>query len=44
MIRDCGSNFTTAFDAALTDARNRTVLCNVRTSRVNAIAERWDLQ
>jgi putative transposase len=31
MIRDRGSNFTTAFDAVLTDAGIRTVLCNVRT-------------
>ena len=41
MIRDRGSNFTTAFDAALADAGIRTVLCNVRTPRMNAIAERW---
>jgi transposase InsO family protein len=41
MIRDRGSNFTTAFDAVLADAGIRTVLCNVRTSRMNAIAERW---
>ena len=32
MIRDRGSNFTTAFDAVLADAGIRTVLCNVRTS------------
>jgi transposase len=31
MIRDRGSNFTTAFDAVLADAGIRTVLCNVRT-------------
>ena len=41
MIRDRGSNFTAAFDAALADAGIRTVLCNVRTPRMNAIAERW---
>jgi putative transposase len=41
MIRDRGSNFTTAFDAALADAGIRTVLCNVRTPLMNAIAERW---
>jgi putative transposase len=41
MIRDRGSNFTTAFDGVLADAGIRTVLCNVRTPRMNAIAERW---
>ena len=41
MIRDHGSNFTAAFDAVLADAGIRTVLCNVRTPRMNAIAERW---
>jgi putative transposase len=41
MIRDRGSDFTAAFDAVLSDAGIRTVLCNVRTPRVNAIAERW---
>ena len=41
MIRDRGSNFTSAFDAVLTDGGIRTVLCNVRTPRMNAIAERW---
>ena len=41
MIRDRGSNYTTAFDAVLADAGIRTVLCNVRTPRMNAIAERW---
>ena len=35
------ANFTTAFDAVLADAGIRTVLCNVRTPRMNAIAERW---
>ena len=39
MIRDRGSNFTAAFDAVLADAGIRTVLCNVRTPRMNAIAE-----
>ena len=41
MIRDRGSNFTAAFDAVLADAGIRSVLCNVRTPRMNAIAERW---
>jgi putative transposase len=41
MIRDRGSNFTDIFDAVLADAGIRTVLCNVRTPRMNAIAERW---
>jgi putative transposase len=41
MIRDRGSNFTATFDAVLADAGIRTVLCNVRTPRMNAIAERW---
>jgi putative transposase len=41
MIRDRGSNFTAAFDAVLAGTGLRTVLCNVRTPRMNAIAERW---
>jgi putative transposase len=41
MIRDRGSNFTAAFDAVLADAGIRTVLGNVQTPRMNAIAERW---
>src|SRR5450755_2496527 len=41
MIRDRGSNFTTAFDAVLAGAGVRTVLCSIRTPRMNAIAERW---
>src|ERR1035437_1647085 len=41
MIRDRGSSFTAAFDAVLADAGIRTVLCSVRTPRMNAIAERW---
>ncbi len=41
MIRDRGPNFTVTFDAILADAGIRTVLCNVRTPRMNAIAERW---
>jgi putative transposase len=41
MIRDRGSNFTSAFDAVLADAGIRTVLCNLQTPRTNAIAERW---
>ena len=41
MICDRGSNFTAAFNAVLADAGIRTVLCNVATPRMNAIAERW---
>jgi transposase len=41
MIRDRGSNFIAAFDAILAYAGIRTVLCNVRTPRMNAITERW---
>ena len=41
MIRDRGSNYTAAFDAVLADAGIRTVLRNVQTPRMNAIAERW---
>jgi transposase InsO family protein len=41
MIRDRGSNFTAASDAVLAGAGIRTVLGNVRTPRMNAIAERW---
>jgi putative transposase len=41
MIRDRGSNYTAAFDAALAGAGIRTVLCNVQTPRMNAITERW---
>ena len=41
MIRDRGPDFTPAFDAVLAGAGIRTVLCNVRTPRMNAIAERW---
>jgi putative transposase len=41
MIRDRGSNFTSAFDAVLADAGIRTVLCSVRAPGMNAIAERW---
>ena len=41
MIRDRGSNFIAVFDAVLAGAGIRTVLCNVRTPRMNAIAERW---
>jgi putative transposase len=41
MIRDRGSNYTAAFDAVLADAGIRTVLCNIQTPRMNAIAERW---
>jgi hypothetical protein len=35
MIRDRGSNYTAAFDAVLADTGIRTVLCNVRTPRMN---------
>ena len=41
MIRDRGSNFTVGFDAVLADAGIRTVLCSIRTPRMNAIIERW---
>jgi transposase len=41
MIRDRGSNYTAAFGAVLADAGIRTVLCNIQTPRMNAIAERW---
>jgi putative transposase len=41
IIRDHGSNYAAAFDAVLADAGIRTVLCNVRTPRMNAIGERW---
>ena len=41
MIRDRGPDFTAAFDAVLADSGIRIVLCNVRTPRMNAIAERW---
>src|SRR6202046_1716730 len=41
MIRDRGSNFTTAFDAVLAAAGIRTVLCSIQTPRMNAITERW---
>jgi putative transposase len=41
MIRDRGSNFTAAFGAVLAGAGIRTVLCSVRTPRMNAVAERW---
>jgi putative transposase len=40
MIRDRGSNFTAASGAVLAGAGIRTVLGNVRTPRMNAIAER----
>jgi putative transposase len=36
MIRDRGSNYTTVFDSILADAGIRTVLCNIRTPRMNA--------
>ena len=34
-------DYTAAFDAVLADAGIRIVLCNIRTPRMNAIAERW---
>jgi putative transposase len=34
-------NFTAAFDLVLAGAGIRTVLCNIRTPCMNAIAERW---
>ena len=40
MTRDRGSNFTDIFGAVLVDAGIRTVLGNVRTLRMNAIAKR----
>jgi putative transposase len=41
LIRYRGSNFTEAFDTVLANAGIRTVLCNIRTPRMNAIMERW---
>ncbi len=41
MIRDRASHFTAALDAVLAAAGIRSVLCNVRTPRMSAIAERW---
>ena len=41
MIRDRRSNSTDPFDTVLADAGIRILLCNVRTPRMNAIAERW---
>jgi putative transposase len=41
MIRDRRSKFTATFDAVLADAGIRTVLCSIRTPRMNAIAEHW---
>ena len=43
MIRDRGPDFTAASGAVLADAGIRTVLCNVRTPRMNAFAERFVL-
>jgi putative transposase len=39
MIRDRGPDFTTASGAVLADAGIHTVLCSVRTPRMNAIAD-----
>jgi putative transposase len=41
MMRDRDSKFTAAFDAVLAGAGIQTVLCSIRTPRMNAIAERW---
>jgi putative transposase len=41
MIRDRGSDFTAAFDAVLAGAGIRTVLCKVRSPRMNSYAERF---
>jgi transposase InsO family protein len=41
MIRDRGSDYTAASGTVLADAGIRTALCNVRTPRMNAIAECW---
>jgi putative transposase len=41
MIRGRGPDFTATSGAVLTGAGIRTVLCHVRTPRMNAIAERW---
>jgi hypothetical protein len=41
MIRDRGPDFTAASGATLAGAGIQTVLCNARTPRMNAIAERW---
>ena len=41
MIRGRGPDFTGASGAILAGAGIRTVLCNVATPRMNAIAERW---
>ena len=41
MIRDRGPDFTAAFGAVLAGAGIQTVLCNIQTPRMNAIAERW---
>jgi putative transposase len=41
MIRDRGPNVTAAFDAILAEAGIWTVLGDVATPRMNAIAERW---
>ena len=38
--RNRGPDYTAAFDVILADAGIRTVLCNVRAPRMNAIAER----
>ena len=41
MIRGRGPDFNGASGAILAGAGIRTVLCNVATPRMNAIAERW---
>jgi putative transposase len=41
MIRGAARTSPQAFDTVPADAGIQTVLCNVRTPRMNAIAERW---
>ena len=41
MIRDRGRDFTIGTSVILTDGGIRTVLCIMRTPRMNAIAGRW---
>jgi putative transposase len=43
MIRDRGSNFTSAFDAVLADAGIRTVLCSVRAPRMKPLVSHCTL-
>jgi putative transposase len=41
LIRNRGSNVTTASDAALAGTGRRTLLCSSQTPRMNATMERW---